>query len=85
MRIFFEERYRMLLEKYRFEVETQSTEHLDFQELSDQLDSAFLARKLWQAVLCTRTRPYATQPTILACWMPRCIISNRPAFLTTRN
>lgn len=46
---FFEERYRMLLEKYRFEVETQSTEHLDFQELSDQLDSAFLARKLWQA------------------------------------
>ncbi|MBK7939296.1 MAG: hypothetical protein IPJ82_20425 [Lewinellaceae bacterium] len=46
---FFEEKYQLLLEKYRFDVETQSANQIDFQQLSDQLDHAFLARKLWQA------------------------------------
>ncbi len=46
---FFEEKYQLLLEKYRFDVDTQSADRIDFQELSDQLDLAFLARKLWQA------------------------------------
>lgn len=46
---FFEEKYQLLLEKYRFDAETQPTDRLDFQELSDQLDHAFLARKLWQS------------------------------------
>ncbi len=46
---FFEENYQILLEKHRFAVESQAFENLDFQELSDQLDYAFLARKLWQA------------------------------------
>ncbi|HRI58997.1 MAG TPA: hypothetical protein PK228_04725 [Saprospiraceae bacterium] len=46
---FFEEQYRHSLEKYRFDVETQSADRIDFQALSDQLDNAFLARKLWQA------------------------------------
>lgn len=46
---FFEEKYQLLLEKYRFDVDTQSADLIDFQELSDQLDHAFLARKLWQA------------------------------------
>jgi hypothetical protein len=46
---FFEENYQLLLEKHRFAVETQTVDRLDFQELSDRLDHAFLARKLWQA------------------------------------
>ena len=46
---FFEEKYQLLLERYRFEVDTQSVDLIDFQELSDHLDHAFLARKLWQA------------------------------------
>lgn len=46
---FFEENYQILLEKHRFSVESQAFENLDFQELSDRLDYAFLARKLWQA------------------------------------
>lgn len=46
---FFEENYQLLLEKHRFAVETQAFENLDFQELSDRLDHAFLARKLWQS------------------------------------
>ncbi|MBV6439857.1 MAG: hypothetical protein DYG98_22035 [Haliscomenobacteraceae bacterium CHB4] len=46
---FFEENYQLLLEKHRFAVETQTFGDLDFQELSDRLDNAFLARKLWQA------------------------------------
>ena len=46
---FFEENYQLLLEKHRFAVETQAFGTLDFQELSDRLDHAFLARKLWQA------------------------------------
>lgn len=46
---FFEENYQLLLEKHRFTVETQAFGSLDFQELSDRLDHAFLARKLWQA------------------------------------
>lgn len=46
---FFEESYQLLLEKHRFAVESQAFENLDFQELSDRLDYAFLARKLWQS------------------------------------
>lgn len=46
---FFEENYQLLLEKHRFAVGTQVFENLDFQELSDRLDYAFLARKLWQS------------------------------------
>ena len=46
---FFEENYQLLLEKHRFAVESHAFENLDFQELSDRLDSAFLARKLWQS------------------------------------
>lgn len=46
---FFEEDYQLLLEKHRFAVEAQTVDRLDFQELSDRLDHAFLARKLWQA------------------------------------
>jgi hypothetical protein len=47
--VFFEENYRLLLEKHQFAVETQSFSTLDFQELSDRLDYAFLVRKLWQS------------------------------------
>ncbi|MCW5924224.1 MAG: hypothetical protein KIS77_18020 [Saprospiraceae bacterium] len=46
---FFEENYQILLEKHRFAVESHAFENLDFQELSDRLDNAFLARKLWQS------------------------------------
>lgn len=46
---FYEESYQLLLEKHRFAVESQAFENLDFQELSDRLDYAFLARKLWQS------------------------------------
>ena len=46
---FFEGQYQLSLEKYRFDVDNQSADRIDFQDLSDQLDRAFLARKLWQA------------------------------------
>ena len=46
---FLEEKYQILLEKHRFQVDTQQVNQQDLQELSDQLDHAFLARKLWQA------------------------------------
>lgn len=45
---FLEEKYRIMLEKHRFQVDTQQVEQKDLQELSDQLDRAFLARKFWQ-------------------------------------
>lgn len=47
--VFYEENYQLLLEKHHAAVERQTFEHLDFQQLSDQLDHAFLARKLWQS------------------------------------
>ncbi len=47
--VFYEENYQLLLEKHYAAVEWQTFEHLDFQQLSDQLDHAFLARKLWQS------------------------------------
>lgn len=46
---FMEERYQILLEKHRQQIETQRIEQPALQEQSDQLDQAFLARKLWQA------------------------------------
>ena len=46
---FMEERYQILLEKHRQQIETQRIEQDALQEQSDQLDQAFLARKLWQA------------------------------------
>lgn len=46
---FLEEKYQILLEKHRFQVDMQNVEQKDLQELSDQLDHAFLARKFWQA------------------------------------
>jgi len=46
---FMEERYQLLLEKHRLQVETQRVDQPGLQAQSDQLDHAFLARKLWQA------------------------------------
>ena len=46
---FMEERYQLLLEKHRLNVEIQRVDREDLQAQSDQLDHAFLARKLWQA------------------------------------
>lgn len=46
---FYEEEYQLKLEKYRFDLERQTPERLNLQALSDSLDEAFLARKLWQA------------------------------------
>ncbi|HPI05284.1 MAG TPA: hypothetical protein PLM41_02815 [Saprospiraceae bacterium] len=46
---FMEERYQLLLEKHRLNVEIQRVDQEDLQAQSDQLDHAFLARKLWQA------------------------------------
>ena len=46
---FMEERYQLLLEKHRLKVEIQRVDRQDLQAQSDQLDHAFLARKLWQA------------------------------------
>ncbi len=46
---FLEEKYQILLEKHRFQVDIQRVDQKDLQELSDHLDHAFLARKLWQA------------------------------------
>lgn len=46
---FYEEQYQLSLEKYRFDVENHPAGQIDFQDLSNQLDTAFLARKLWQA------------------------------------
>lgn len=46
---FLEEKYQISLEKHRFQVNMQRVQQQDLQELSVQLDHAFLARKLWQA------------------------------------
>lgn len=46
---FQQQHYQFLLEKYRAEVETNPTGPLPLQELSHQLDRAFLSRKLWQS------------------------------------
>lgn len=46
---FQERHYQFLLEKYRAEVEFNPTGPLPLQELSQQLDRAFLSRKLWQS------------------------------------
>lgn len=46
---FYENRYRLGLEKHRFELGRQEAADLQLQRLSDELDHAFLARKLWQA------------------------------------
>lgn len=46
---FQERHYQFLLEKYRSEVELNPTGPLPLQELSQQLDRAFLSRKLWQS------------------------------------
>ncbi|MFZ4633084.1 MAG: hypothetical protein ACOYNO_02645 [Saprospiraceae bacterium] len=40
--------YKLVLESYRMVFEQQAPEHALGQLLSDQLDTAFLARKLWQ-------------------------------------
>lgn len=46
---FQEQLYQFMLEKYRAEVEFNPTGPLPLQELSQQLDRAFLSRKLWQS------------------------------------
>ena len=46
---FHQQLYQFLLEKYRAEAETNPTGPLPLQELSNQLDRAFLSRKLWQS------------------------------------
>ena len=46
---FQQQHYQFLLEKYRAEVEINPTGPLPLQELSHQLDRAFLSRKLWQS------------------------------------
>jgi hypothetical protein len=46
---FLEEKYQLLLARYRSEVDSNQAEKSDLQALSEQLDDAFLARKLWQA------------------------------------
>lgn len=46
---FHQQHYLFLLEKYRVEAETNPTDPLPLQQLSDQLDRAFLSRKLWQS------------------------------------
>jgi hypothetical protein len=45
----YQENYELLLEKHRFDIDRQSVGGLNLQELSDQSDYAFLARKLWQS------------------------------------
>lgn len=46
---FQQQHYQFLLEKYRSEVEINPTGPLPLQELSHQLDRAYLSRKLWQS------------------------------------
>ena len=46
---FYEEQYRLSLERHRFELDAPAPENLDLQTLSRDLDQAFLARKLWQS------------------------------------
>lgn len=46
---FYEAQYHLSLEQYKAEVEARTTANSDLQTLSDHLDDAFLARKLWQA------------------------------------
>ncbi len=46
---FLEEHYRLSLEKNRMAVDTQASELIDFQQLSKDLDQAFLAQKLWHS------------------------------------
>lgn len=46
---FLEEKYQIMLENHRFQVEMQQVDQKALQELSNQLDYAFLARKFWQA------------------------------------
>ncbi|MBK9338121.1 MAG: hypothetical protein IPM98_16870 [Lewinellaceae bacterium] len=46
---FHQQHYQFLLEKYRAEAEINPTGPLPLQELSNQLDRAFLSRKLWQS------------------------------------
>ena len=46
---FQQQQYQFLLEKYRSEVAARPTGPLPLQDLSNQLDRAFLSRKLWQS------------------------------------
>jgi hypothetical protein len=46
---FLEEKYQLSLAQYRAEVNTHQAVRSDLQLLSEQLDDAFFARKLWQA------------------------------------
>ncbi|MCC6459250.1 MAG: hypothetical protein IT260_02190 [Saprospiraceae bacterium] len=46
---FHQQHYQFLLEKYSAEVALRPNGPLPLQELSDQLDRAFLSRKLWQS------------------------------------
>jgi hypothetical protein len=56
---YHEENYRLLLEKYRFDAERHPTAAHNLQELSDRLDYAFLARKLWQACFMLSHQAFA--------------------------
>lgn len=46
---YLERRYRLALEAYELDMQLHRADHARLQSLNDQLDAAFLARKLWQS------------------------------------